>query len=70
MSTQIAEESSESGKKNFVLHKNIVWHEAFRKFLEQLVEYAKSGYWHLCADNVLRWLFPILLILSADYEEQ
>ena len=23
-----------------------------------------------CADGVLRWIFPIILILSADYEEQ
>ncbi|KZP29511.1 hypothetical protein FIBSPDRAFT_727366 [Athelia psychrophila] len=66
----VEEESSESGKKNFVLHKNIVWHEAFRKILEQLVDLAKHGYNHTCADDILRWLFPILIILSTDYEEQ
>jgi hypothetical protein len=32
--------------------------------------YSKTGYHHKCADDLVRWLFPILLILSADYEEQ
>lgn len=66
---QVAEEAGESGKKNFVLHKNIVWQEAFRRFLKQLRKYSQIGYNHSCADDILRWLFPLILILSADYEE-
>ncbi|KAF7969796.1 hypothetical protein HWV62_25973 [Athelia sp. TMB] len=66
----VEEEAAESGKKNFVLHKNIVWHEAFRKILEQVLKYSELGHNHKCADAVLRWLFPLILILSADYEEQ
>ncbi|KAK7001923.1 hypothetical protein R3P38DRAFT_2540149 [Favolaschia claudopus] len=49
--------------------KNVVWHTAFRKLLESLVHHAKLGSWTKCGDDILRWLFPVLLILAADYEE-
>ncbi|KZP28161.1 hypothetical protein FIBSPDRAFT_729690, partial [Athelia psychrophila] len=61
---------SERGKKNWVLHKNIVWHEAFRKILKMIQKYSKIGFSHSCADAIVRWLWPFILILSADYEEQ
>jgi hypothetical protein len=28
------------------------------------------GCFFKCGDGAVRWLFPIVLILSADYEEQ
>ncbi|KAG1819402.1 hypothetical protein DFJ58DRAFT_720208 [Suillus subalutaceus] len=31
---------------------------------------SKTGFAHQCYDGILRWLFPLILILSADYEEQ
>ncbi|KAG2117676.1 hypothetical protein BD769DRAFT_1629737 [Suillus cothurnatus] len=66
----VSEDASEEGKKSFTNLKCVVWHESFVKFLELVVQYSKTGYSYKCFDQVLHWLFPILLILSADYEEQ
>ncbi|KZP08238.1 hypothetical protein FIBSPDRAFT_761746, partial [Athelia psychrophila] len=54
----------------FVNHKNAVWHTAFLEFLDDAKMQSKARLWHICADNALHRLFPIILILSADYEEQ
>jgi Plavaka transposase len=70
IASKIAEDSGETGKKNYVNFKKVVWHEAFRKLLETIATYSKTGYWFDCADAVKQWLFPLILILSADYEEQ
>ena len=69
-SWQVEEDAAEKGKKIFTLHKQIVWHAAFRKFLKTIVLHSKTGIHHKCADDIVRWLFPLILILSADYEEQ
>ncbi|KAG1876628.1 hypothetical protein DFJ58DRAFT_712860 [Suillus subalutaceus] len=66
----VSEDASEEGKKSFTNLKHVVWHESFVKFLELVAQYSKTGYSYKCFDQVLRWLFPIILILSADYEEQ
>ncbi|KAJ7898508.1 hypothetical protein B0H13DRAFT_1884243 [Mycena leptocephala] len=58
--------SERSGK---LLRSNIVWHTAFYELLESLVIPAKVGDWMTCGDRTLRWLWPIILILAADYEE-
>ena len=67
---QVEEDAAEKGKKIFTLHKQIVWHAAFRKFLKTIVLHSKTGIHHKCANDIVRWLFPLILILSADYEEQ
>lgn len=38
-----------------------------RKILESILELEDTGFWF---EEVGFWLFPILLIISADYEEQ
>ena len=50
--------------------KRVVWHESFIKFLEDVTELSRTGYEHTCYDTVCRSLFPVVLILSGDYEEQ
>jgi hypothetical protein len=51
--------------------KRVVWHEAFLEILKTLEQYAKTGWYFTgCADGIPRWLFPVVLLLSADYEEQ
>ncbi|KAG1824182.1 hypothetical protein EV424DRAFT_1471936 [Suillus variegatus] len=57
---RVSEDADEEGKPGFVNLKRIIWHEAFLKLLELVAQHSKSH----C------WLFPIILILSADYEEQ
>ncbi|KAG1849251.1 hypothetical protein F4604DRAFT_1593550 [Suillus subluteus] len=66
----VSEDADEEGKPGFVNFKRVVWHESFQKLLEMVARYSKTGYSHQCFDKITRWLFPILLILSADYEEQ
>ncbi|KAF8884263.1 hypothetical protein CPB84DRAFT_1750433 [Gymnopilus junonius] len=66
----ITEDSGESNKKGYVNFKRVVWHEALREILESIRLYGQTGFYKTCGDNVLHWLFPIILILSADYEEQ
>ena len=64
------ENAGETGKKKYINLKRVVWHEGFKEVLKSIVEYSKTGIWKDCADGVRRWLYPIILILSADYEEQ
>ena len=64
------ENAGETGKKKYINLKHVVWHECFKEVLKSIVEYSKTGIWKDCADGVRRWLYPIILILSADYEEQ
>ncbi|KAG0695435.1 hypothetical protein DFH29DRAFT_780891, partial [Suillus ampliporus] len=66
----VSEDADEEGKLGFVNLKCVIWHELFLKLLELVVQYSKTGYSHQCFDKIICWLFPILLILSADYEEQ
>ena len=68
--SKVDEDSGESGKKGYVNFKRVVWHWAFYEILESIRLLGKVGYKLLCGDNIMRWLFPLLLILSADYEEQ
>ena len=59
-----------NNKTSFANFKNVVWHESFFRLLESIQQHLKTGFWFECADGVQRWLFPLILILSADYEEQ
>ncbi|KAI6095810.1 hypothetical protein F5141DRAFT_1068060 [Pisolithus sp. B1] len=63
---ELAKEERKTGYANF---KCVIWHKAFYKLLEKVAELSTVGYLHECYDNVLWWLFPVILILSADYEE-
>jgi hypothetical protein len=67
---QVSEDPGESGKKGYVNFKRIVWHRAFYEILDSIRLLGKVGYRLLCGDLIARWLFPLLLILSSDYEEQ
>ncbi|KIM45701.1 hypothetical protein M413DRAFT_430427 [Hebeloma cylindrosporum] len=67
----IKEDAAESGKKDYVNLKRVVWHESFAELLKTLAQYSKTGWFFTgCADGIPRWLFPVILLLSADYEEQ
>ncbi|EGO30670.1 hypothetical protein SERLADRAFT_364543 [Serpula lacrymans var. lacrymans S7.9] len=45
-------------------------HESFLKVVESLELHAKTGYYYQRTEGDVLYLFPIILILSADYEEQ
>ncbi|KAH8984062.1 hypothetical protein EDB86DRAFT_3066194 [Lactarius hatsudake] len=57
-------------KPAYVNFKRTVWHESFFMIVQSITTHSKTGCWIECGDGVRRWLFPIILILSADYEEQ
>ncbi|KAJ7713252.1 hypothetical protein B0H16DRAFT_1810756 [Mycena metata] len=65
----VKDDTAESGKPGYVNFKNAVWHSAFYKLLESIVAHSKTGIWTQCGDGQQRWLFPVILILAADYEE-
>jgi hypothetical protein len=67
---KVSEDPKEEKKKAFVNFKRAVWHSAFHVVLRSILEYSRTGCWLKCGDRIDHWLFPILLILSADYEEQ
>ena len=50
--------------------KCMVWHESFLKLLDKVGQHLMTGYAHTCYNKIVHWLFPLILILSANYEEQ
>ncbi|KAG2103715.1 uncharacterized protein F5147DRAFT_746667 [Suillus discolor] len=66
----VKEDPKHGKKKSFVNFKNAVWHESFLKLLEAVIVHLKSGYWFECWDPVQHLLWPLILILNADYKEQ
>ncbi|ESK82060.1 hypothetical protein Moror_13415 [Moniliophthora roreri MCA 2997] len=66
----INQESKHSGKTSFVDFKVIVWHQSAIKMFESIRIYCKVECILDCSDRICRLLYPILLALSADYEEQ
>ncbi|KAJ6553880.1 hypothetical protein B0H10DRAFT_1848583, partial [Mycena sp. CBHHK59/15] len=65
----VKDDPKENSKPAFTNFKNVVWHAAFWKLLESLVHHSKTGSWTMCGDEILRWLWPLVLILASDYEE-
>ncbi|KAJ7810388.1 hypothetical protein B0H14DRAFT_2170728, partial [Mycena olivaceomarginata] len=65
----VEEDPAETGKPGYVNFKNAVWHSTFYKLLESIMEKSKTGFVTKCGDAVSRRLFPMILILAADYEE-
>ncbi|KAK6972064.1 hypothetical protein R3P38DRAFT_3336149 [Favolaschia claudopus] len=57
----VQEDSAESGKTKYPA--------SFYKLLEYVARHFKTEIWTLCGDGKGRWLFPVILILAADYEE-
>ncbi|KAF8433108.1 hypothetical protein L210DRAFT_3650004 [Boletus edulis BED1] len=63
-------DAAEDGKLSYTDLKRVVWHESFLKLLESIIELSKVGFAYKCFDEIIRVLYPIILILSAGYEEQ
>ncbi|KAI0336130.1 hypothetical protein GY45DRAFT_1291847 [Cubamyces sp. BRFM 1775] len=66
----LVEDENEEKKKGFTNHKRIVWHAAFEVLLEKVKAYGTTGYSCHCGDDIIRILYPVILMLVADYEEQ
>ncbi|KAI0309431.1 hypothetical protein OF83DRAFT_1166855 [Amylostereum chailletii] len=66
----VDEDPAEAKKPGFANFKRVVWHQAFYEVLQSVIEASKTGQWFRCGVDQERHLFPMILILSADYEEQ
>ncbi|KAI6033517.1 hypothetical protein BKA83DRAFT_4460366 [Pisolithus microcarpus] len=66
----VREDKEHSGKPQFVNFKNAVWHHSFKKLLETIEKESQTGCWVNCWDGIVHCFFLVVLILSADYEEQ
>ncbi|KIN93937.1 hypothetical protein M404DRAFT_35575 [Pisolithus tinctorius Marx 270] len=67
---QVPEDAVEEGKLSYTTLKHVIWHESFKKLLLEIEQYSKTGYTHTSShDNITHWLFPGLMILSANFEE-
>ncbi|KAI6016297.1 hypothetical protein BKA83DRAFT_4497922 [Pisolithus microcarpus] len=67
----VPEDAEEEGKLGYTTLKCVIWHESFSRLLSDIQQHSKTGYNHTsCYNQVTCWLFPVVLILSVDYEEQ
>ncbi|KAI6032410.1 Sec63 Brl domain-containing protein [Pisolithus marmoratus] len=67
----VPEDAAEEGWLGYTNLKQTVWHESFVKLLGDVAQFSQTGYLHVSQyDKVEHWLFPVVLMLSADYEEQ
>ncbi|KAI5987001.1 hypothetical protein EDC04DRAFT_2527433, partial [Pisolithus marmoratus] len=61
---------SQQQKFSYTNLKKVVWHQAFLKLLSTITCLSKVGFAYKTHDGLMRTLYLIILILSADYEEQ
>jgi hypothetical protein len=58
------------GDKSHADFRRAVWHSSFKVLLESISIHSRTGCWVRCGDGINRLLYPVILILAADYEEQ
>jgi len=68
--TKVPGDSENNGKLTWTNLKRVVWHESFLKILNSIIQLSKVGFAYKTFEGIMRLLYPIILILSADYEEQ
>ncbi|KAK7682341.1 hypothetical protein QCA50_014546 [Cerrena zonata] len=66
----VSEDANEEGKPRWTNFKRIVWHSSFMVVFQIIAKYSKLGYpWELI-QRIISYLFPMILIFSADFEER
>ncbi|KAK0477147.1 hypothetical protein IW261DRAFT_1421348 [Armillaria novae-zelandiae] len=66
----VKEEPQHTGKSYYTDFKRAVWHKAFKFILSPIKDKSKFGAWVQVAGAAELYLFPTIMILSADYKEQ
>ncbi|KAG2144052.1 hypothetical protein BD769DRAFT_1625688 [Suillus cothurnatus] len=66
----VKEDKQHSSKLAWANFKATVWHKSFERILSSLAERSRMGQWLECLDATQCWFFPLILILSSDFEEQ
>ncbi|KAH9487472.1 hypothetical protein JR316_0001548 [Psilocybe cubensis] len=64
------EDSAHTHKASYVDLKRLIWHKAVHKILQSIEAPATFGAAIKCGDGKTRNIFPHILSISADYEEQ
>lgn len=67
---QVPEDANDNKKSSFANFKNAVWHAAVGRILSSIKKLTKLGYSVKCGDGITRDIYPCMLTISADYEEQ
>jgi hypothetical protein len=68
--TKVPRDLDHNGKLTFTNLKHVVWHEAFLRLLDTICLLSKVGFAYKTFEDVMRTLYPIILILSSNYKEQ
>ena len=63
-------EVEEFKKRDYVNFKQVIWHDLFYKLLDSIQAYSQVKFHINCVDRTECHLYPVILILSANYEEQ
>lgn len=67
---QIVDAKENKSRASWVNFKQAIWHESFYKLLESIEAHSMTGCWVNCGDGIVWNIFPLILILAADFEEQ
>ncbi|KAL4079739.1 hypothetical protein J3A83DRAFT_4185702 [Scleroderma citrinum] len=65
----IPEDLEKEGKLGYTTLKCVVWHESTLKLFEVIIHFSKASFEHHCWDAIIWYLFPLFLILFANYDE-
>ncbi|KAG1735246.1 hypothetical protein EDD22DRAFT_982430 [Suillus occidentalis] len=66
----VKEDKAHAGLLAWANFKATVWHKSFERILSSLAAKSKTSQWLEFLDVVQHWFFPLILILSSDFEEQ
>ncbi|KAK0478086.1 hypothetical protein EDD18DRAFT_1114205 [Armillaria luteobubalina] len=67
----VEDDPKHKGKPSWINFKRVVWHESFRKIIKSIEDYSYAGYaFNLPHSGCIVVIYPFILILCADYEEQ
>lgn len=67
---QIGDSAESRRRTPWANFKRVIWHKSMYKLLESIKIHSKVGCWVDCGDGMVRHIFPLILVLAADYEEQ
>ncbi|EIW75195.1 hypothetical protein CONPUDRAFT_66265 [Coniophora puteana RWD-64-598 SS2] len=67
----VEDNAEDEGLLSYTTLKRVVWHDSVRQLFKNASFVSENGLlYEKLYDGVARWLFILILILSADYEEQ
>lgn len=62
--------ATDNHRKEYVNMKQILWHKSMEEIISSIILLSAFGMMLQCGDGITQTVFPHILMLSADYEEQ